>query len=70
MINLDARYHEYLKGHKKMRIDGINEKVRAFGYTDDGKDIVGYYVKTENYVLYFDLKEVFLHKEDLTKVSA
>ena len=40
MINLDARYHDYLQGSsKKFRIDGIEESVKGYGYTDDGKSI-------------------------------
>ena len=39
MFNLDERYHSYLNGSKKLRIDGVEEKVKAYGYTDDGKDI-------------------------------
>ena len=68
MINLDARYHDYLhKGEKKFRIDGIEEKVQAYGYTDDGKDIDGYYVTTENYTLYFCKQGGFKRKEELVK---
>ena len=36
MINLDARYQSYLHGSKKLRIDGVEETVLAYGYTDDG----------------------------------
>ena len=43
MLNLDERYHSYLKGEKKLRIDGVEEKVVAYGYTDDGSTIDGYY---------------------------
>ena len=40
MINLDARYQDYLQGSsKKFRIDGIEERVKGYGYTDNGKDI-------------------------------
>ena len=54
MIDLDARYHDYLHlKEKKFRIDGIEEHVKAYGYTDDGTDIDGYYVTTENHTMYF-----------------
>ena len=54
MIDLDARYHEYLiRDNKNFRLDGIDEKVKAYGYTDDGQSIDGYYVTTENYTFYF-----------------
>ena len=41
MINLDERYHSYLHGGKRMNIDGIKEKVVAYGWNDDGKSIIG-----------------------------
>ena len=47
MINLDERYHSYLDGSKKMRIDGVEERVKAYGWHCDGSDIVGHYVTTE-----------------------
>ena len=42
MINLDEKYHSYLRGEKTLRIDGINEKIVGYGYTDDGSSIDGY----------------------------
>ena len=53
MINLDDRYHSYLGGNKKMRIDGVEEQIRGYGWEDDGTDIIGYYVTTENYQLHY-----------------
>ena len=47
MINLDDRYHSYLGGTKSLRIDGVDEKVKSYGWMDDGKDIVGHYVITD-----------------------
>jgi len=47
MINLDERYHSYLNSSKRLNIDGGKEKVVAYGYEDDGKSIIGYYVTTE-----------------------
>ena len=54
MINLDERYHSYLDGSKKMRIDGMEERVKAYGWHCDGSDIVGHYVTTENYQLSYN----------------
>ncbi len=65
MINLDQRYQSYLSGSKRMRIDGVDEKVRAYGWEDDGKDIIGYYVNTENYQLHYTKDGVFLRMEAL-----
>ena len=68
MIDLDARYHEYLiRDNKNFRLDGIDEKVKAYGYTDNGKEIDGYYVTTENYTFYFCKEGVFQRKEELVK---
>jgi len=69
MINLDDRYHSYLHGHKKMRIDGVEEKVKGYGYTDDGKNIIGYYVTTENYQLQYNMDGNFLRMEALRELA-
>ena len=60
MFNLDERYQSYLTGEKKLRIDGIEERVVAYGYTDDGSDIDGYYLTTKNYQLKYDLQGIFV----------
>jgi len=59
MINLDERYHSYLDGSKKMRIDGMEERVKAYGWHCDGSDIVGHYVTTESYQLLYNMQGVF-----------
>ncbi len=69
MINLDERYHSYLDGSKKMRIDGVEERVQNYGYHCDGNDIVGYYVVTENYKLYYNMNSQFLKMEPLRELS-
>ncbi len=65
MINLDERYHSYLAGGKKMTIDGVKEPVKAYGWTDDGKEITGHYVITENYKLYYNMDAIFVRMEAL-----
>lgn len=65
MINLDERYHSYLAGHKKFRIDDVEEAVKGYGFECDGSSIVGYYVLTENHKLVYNLKEVFQYMEQL-----
>jgi hypothetical protein len=52
-----------------MRIDGGAEKVKAYGYTDDGKEITGHYVVTDNYKLYYDKEAVFLKLEPLKELT-
>ena len=70
MINLDQKYESYVRNcNKKLRIDGIEERVRGYGYTDDGKDIDGYYVITDNYTLYYNRNEQFLKMEALEEVA-
>ncbi len=70
MFNLDHKYESYvINGNKKLRIDGIEERVRGYGYTDDGKDIDGYYVITDNYTLYYNRNEQFLKMEALEEVA-
>lgn len=70
MINLDDRYHSYLNGGKTLKIDGVNERVRGYGWHCDGNDIVGYYVTTENYKLFYNLNEQFLRMQPLSEVAS
>ena len=69
MINLDERYHSYLHGNKKMRIDGVPEKVMGYGYRDDGSSIIGHYVVTENFKLYYDEEGAFQRMKALQEVA-
>ena len=52
-----------------MRIDGIEEKVTNYGYNCDGSDIVGYYVVTENYKLYYNMNSQFIKMEALRELA-
>ena len=70
MLNLDERYHSYLDGSKKLRIDGEEEKVIAYGWHCDGNDITGHYVTTENYKLYYSLDGNFKKMVALEKVAS
>ena len=65
MINLDERYHNYLNGSKKLRIDGVEERLQGYGWHCDGNDIKGYYLTTENYKLYYNMNEQFIKMEAL-----
>ena len=65
MINLDERYHDYLNGSKKLRIDGVDERLNAYGWHCDGNEIKGYYLTTENYKLFYNLNEQFMKMEAL-----
>ena len=69
MFNLDERYHSYLTGDKKLRIDGVEEKVKGYGYTDNGKEIDGYYLTTENYKLKYNMDGIFLSMKALREVA-
>ena len=69
MINLDERYHSYLDGRKKMRIDGVEERVKAYGWHCDGSDIVGHYVTTETYQLLYNMQGVFTKMVPLRELA-
>ncbi len=69
MFNLDQIYGTYLTSDKRFRIDGVGEKVIAYGYNCDGSNIIGHYVTTENHRLYYDMKGVFIRKETLESLS-
>ncbi len=69
MINLDERYHSYLTGGKKFTIDGVGERVKAYGWTDNGKEIDGHYVITDNYKLYYNRNEQFVRMEALRELE-
>ena len=64
MINLDTRYESYLHTNKCFVIDGQCEKVVAYGWTDDGLTIDGYYVLTKNYKLLYNLEEQCISLEE------
>ena len=68
MINLDERYHDYLSNSKTLRIDGVDERLKGYGWHCDGNEIKGYYLTTENYKLYYNLNEQFLRMERLREV--
>tara|TARA_S200000501_G_scaffold91961_1_gene85358 strand:- start:548 stop:754 length:207 start_codon:yes stop_codon:yes gene_type:complete len=68
MINLDERYLSYLNTDKKFRIDGEREKVQAYGWHCDGNNIMGHYVTTESYKLYYNMEGIFIRKEQLLVV--
>ena len=70
MINLDERYLSYLDGSKKMRIDGIEEKVESYGWHCDGNDIRGHYVTTENFKLFYNMEGIFTKRETLAALKA
>jgi len=69
MFNLDEKYQSYLHGKKRLRIDGVEERVKGYGYTDDGKSISGYYLTTENYQLKYNLDGQFLRMEALRELE-
>ena len=53
MFNLDQKYESYVRnGNKKLRIDGKEHSLRGYGFTDNGKEIDGYYLTTDNHTLY------------------
>ena len=70
MFNLDQKYESYVRnGDKKLRIDGEQYRVRGYGFTDNGKEIDGYYLTTDNHTLFYNKNEQFLRMEALERVS-
>ncbi len=69
MINLDEKYHDYLTSGKTLKIDGVNERVRGYGYECDGSEIIGYYLTTDNYKLFYNLNEQFIRMVPIAELS-
>ena len=70
MFNLDQKYESYVRnGDKKLRIDGEEHRVIGYGFTDNGKEIDGYYLTTDNHTLFYNRDEKFLRMEALEEVS-
>ena len=70
MFNLDQKYESYVRnGDKKLRIDGEEHSLRGYGFTDNVKEIDGYYLTTDNHTLYYNKEEQFLRMEALAEVS-
>mgnify|MGYP001200193599 CR=1 FL=1 len=66
MLNLDELYHSYLGNkEKKFNINGNKENVIGYGYHCDGSSIVGHYITTESYKLFYDLSGQFIKKDQL-----
>ena len=62
MINLHQRFNHYLHTNKKVDLQDVNERIISYGWCDNGKDLTGYYVLTENYELVYNLKDQFQSK--------
>ena len=70
MFNLDQKYESYVRnGDKKLRIDGEEHRLRGYGFTDNGKEIDGYYLTTDKHTLFYNRDEKFLRMEALEKLS-
>ena len=52
-----------------MRIDGVGERVKAYGWRDDGSNIIGHYVITENYKLHYNMDAQFVKMEALRELE-
>ena len=62
MVNLHQRYGHYLQ-NKNIKHEQVNEPVLAYGWTDDGSDLTGYYVLTENHKLFYNMQEQLQYME-------
>jgi hypothetical protein len=79
MVNLHQKFNHYLNTSKKIdlrntskKIDlrDVNERLISYGWLDDGKDLTGYYVLTENYELVYNLKDEFQYKVPRKSVAS
>ena len=62
MKNLHETYGHYLHTDKLLDDHDINERVLSYGWTDDGENLTGYYVLTENHHLYYNLQDQLVEK--------
>ena len=62
MINLHQLYNHYLNTDKKHEL--VNERIISYGWYDNGKDLTGYYVLTENHELLYTMKGNLVKKLD------
>ncbi|AOV60319.1 hypothetical protein S820908_172 [Synechococcus phage S-CAM9] len=62
MINLHHKFNHYLHTDRKLDIANVEEKVVSYGWLDDGINLTGYYVLTENFELVFDLQDKYQYK--------
>jgi hypothetical protein len=60
VINLHQKFNHYLHTEKTLDLQDVNEKVIGYGWTDDGSNLTGYYILTENHVLYYDMEDNFV----------
>ena len=70
MINLHQRYNHYLHSTRILNDHVVNERVIAYGWTDDGKSITGFYVLTETKKLLYTTKGELLSIEDRVEEKA
>ena len=62
MINLHQLYNHYLNTDKKHEL--VNERIISYGWCDNGKELTGYYVLTENHELLYTMKGNLVKKLD------
>jgi hypothetical protein len=70
MINLHQKFNHYLNTDKKIDLRDVNERVISYGWLDDGENLTGYYVLTENYELVYDLNDQFQYKVPRKSVAS
>ena len=62
MINLHQRFNHYLNTNKTTDLQDVHERIISYGWRDDGRELTGYYVLTENYEIVYNLKDEFQFK--------
>ena len=70
MVNLHERYNHYLNTDKLLQDHDVNERLITYGWLDNGKDLTGYFLLTENYELRYDIKGNFRTKVPRKSLAA
>jgi hypothetical protein len=70
MINLHQKFNHYLNTEKKLDIGNVHERIISYGWMDDGSNLTGYYVLTENFELVFDLQDNYQYKSPRKSAAA
>lgn len=72
MLNLHQKFNHYKQDGRLLDAE-TPEKVVAYGWTDNGVSIDGYYVLTERHTLYYNLQDQLKSKvarQDVTVTSS
>jgi len=63
MINLHEKFNHYLHTNKTPDCGNIDDSLIGYGWRDDGKKIVGYYLLTKRHRHHYTLTDQYVGKE-------